>query len=625
MERLPVYVRLRPTEEEHLIRPEKNGLVINEEFFFNSSAVLVNASQETTFQTIGAPLVEATLRGVSSTLLTYGGAASGKTYSLFGGTKQYEKGMVLRALELLIEQKCECDLNVSFYEVTFHDQLYDLLQTRKSGDVGVGGSLRGVSQIALESNEQAARLVKIAQRNRSHPSHQITSVEVVRKDVAAGEVIRSHLYLVDLASSCYNSGISRQLCLLESVIVSLATSKASHVPFRQCRLTHALQLALCHRSNVALLCTVRPQRAFISDAIASLRFAARAAKIPIAKNFINSEPDPFLQAINLKHEVESLRRELSIQCLLSAGRNAIGTEPLTNSQLAEVNRQVEEFLLGGAFPDIISNRQLHAVFAAFRSIMAKTNSSTEHESLKLDMSKAKKSTNSAKGAKHNAKGETQIEKAKKTEPEATRVMARKQKDEAEKKAKSSEKTKEVERKSSKQSNNTPIQSESVIMDLIEKNDVIEHDNLDEQPDRETSFRMFCESEGRELVRLLREADKQAAEKEKIAQNEAIGCNNKIELRNMLKNDKMGSQLPDGRFVISEDELEDIKAMKQLKKEIAETRQQYEIHKAQAEYCREQAAKTAERVIQEFDAWEQRNFQTQTRLDMPSQNTVQQPL
>ena len=46
--------------------------------------------------------------------------------------------------------------------------------------------------------------------------------------------------------------------------------------------------------------------------------------------------------------------------------------------------------------------------------------------------------------------------------------------------------------------------------------------------------MFREGEGRELVRLLREAEKEADEREKTAQQEAINCNLKIKIRNKLK-------------------------------------------------------------------------------------------
>ena len=50
------------------------------------------------------------------------------------------------------------------------------------------------------------------------------------------------------------------------------------------------------------------------------------------------------------------------------------------------------------------------------------------------------------------------------------------------------------------------------------------------------------------------------------------------LRYFIQNNNFGSQLPDGRYVISEDELEEIKEMKRLKKEISKLRQNYEIEK-----------------------------------------------
>ena len=49
----------------------------------------------------------------------------------------------------------------------------------------------------------------------------------------------------------------------------------------------------------------------------------------------------------------------------------------------------------------------------------------------------------------------------------------------------------------------------------------------------------------------------------------------------FKNNNFGFQLPDGRYVISEDELEEIKEMKRLKKEISKLRQNYEIEKGES--------------------------------------------
>merc|ERR1712142_425019 len=105
----------------------------------------------------------------------------------------------------------------------------------------------------------------------------------------------------------------------------------------------------------------------MSDTLASLRFASRAAKIPITQD-VNSAPDPFLQARELKREVETLKRELSIQSLLSGGRSTIGIEPLNANQIQEAKRQVDEFLQGGTYPDIVSNRQLQGCIPGLPSI-----------------------------------------------------------------------------------------------------------------------------------------------------------------------------------------------------------------------------------------------------------------
>ena len=97
--------------------------------------------------------------GVSSTLLTYGGEGSGKTYSLFGGEKEHEKGLIQRALELLIEKKGPSDLSVSVYEVTAQDQLVDLLQPRQQ--VNVSDLVRNSSTVLLDRTDQGKRFERI--------------------------------------------------------------------------------------------------------------------------------------------------------------------------------------------------------------------------------------------------------------------------------------------------------------------------------------------------------------------------------------------------------------------------------------------------------------------------------
>ena len=120
--------------------------------------------------------------------------------------------------------------------------------------------------------------------------------------------------------------------------------------------------------------------------------------------------------------------------------------------------------------------------------------------------------------------------------------------------------------------------------------------------RETAYKIFKAEEGRELARILRESEETATEKEKLALEIALQCNQKIQKRKEIKNTKFGSLLPDGREIIDEDELEKLKSLKALKKEIFEDAKKYDIYMRQAGYCREQAQKTAERILEEFDQW-----------------------
>ena len=69
----------------------------------------------------------------------------------------------------------------------------------------------------------------------------------IRHDEAAGEVVRSRLQFVDLASGENSVSASRQLSLLEHVLIALSSNGRDHVPYRQCRLTHSLQRALDQR------------------------------------------------------------------------------------------------------------------------------------------------------------------------------------------------------------------------------------------------------------------------------------------------------------------------------------------------------------------------------------------
>lgn len=109
-----------------------------------------------------------------------------------------------------------------------------------------------------------------------------------------------------------------------------------------------------------------------------------------------------------------------------------------------------------------------------------------------------------------------------------------------------------------------------------------------------------------MVRLLRDAEVQAINLEKVSQEQAEIYNDRIKIRNELKVDIINQLylnfiqrkvrntpdevLPDGRPVITEDKLADILKLKSLKQELTDAEKKFHVSKAKAEYCRDQARK-----------------------------------
>ena len=118
----------------------KNGLSIGEEIFIQSEGAFSHIPQSEIFEKVGRQLVASALRGVNSTILTTGGSASGKTYSLFGNWNQsHEIGIIPRIIEELFRNfDSKTQIFLSSFEVTSSDRIFDLLLKRQEGDVMLG-------------------------------------------------------------------------------------------------------------------------------------------------------------------------------------------------------------------------------------------------------------------------------------------------------------------------------------------------------------------------------------------------------------------------------------------------------------------------------------------------------
>jgi len=117
-------------------------------------------------------------------------------------------------------------------------------------------------------------------------------LKLCRDDPSAGTHTESVLYLCDLAGSemvgkTYVTGeqlreagsINLSLTTLGLVINKLTDKSATHIPYRDSRLTRLLENALGGNSNTALLITCSPSPDNFSETLSTLRFGSRAKSI----------------------------------------------------------------------------------------------------------------------------------------------------------------------------------------------------------------------------------------------------------------------------------------------------------------------------------------------------------
>ncbi|KAI7863335.1 kinesin motor domain-containing protein [Spinellus fusiger] len=249
------------------------------------------------------------MAGYSGTVFAYGQTASGKTYV----RKKTQPGVIPRAVDDVFNYIKEDThgreylLRVSYLEI-YKEQIHDLLSEGENShpkvheDAKRGIYVKGLNETIVTTAEQVMQILKKGEgsrkvsateynkrSSRSHTMFQLV-IESKSKDLypgSQGAVRVSQLNLIDLAGSekvtndserqKEGAYINKSLLTLGTVISKLTSGQtATHIPFRNSKLTRILQPALSGNARICVICTVNPSVSSKEESLNTLRFAERA-------------------------------------------------------------------------------------------------------------------------------------------------------------------------------------------------------------------------------------------------------------------------------------------------------------------------------------------------------------
>ncbi|KAJ8019432.1 Kinesin-like protein KIF9 [Holothuria leucospilota] len=309
--------------------------------------------------------------------------------------KRVEQAITIRISYLEIYNEAMFDLLSTLPEAYMGAQQMTITEDE------YGVSVKGLTVHISNNEEEALNVLFEGETNRAIGTHSLNKVssrshciftihiESRSRTDSNAKYIRSKLNLVDLAGSerLSKTGsegktqqeamyINKSLTFLEQTIVALADRKREHIPYRQTKLTHALKDSLGGNCETIMIANIWGEASQIEETISTLRFATRMMCISINPG-VNEFYDPALLVKKLEKEIKHLKHELNMHDTL-ANRSQVSYESLSDTQLMEIQNQVRRYMDGSLEEiDIVNIRQIQAVFDSFKTIVSQMETEVE--------------------------------------------------------------------------------------------------------------------------------------------------------------------------------------------------------------------------------------------------------
>lgn len=357
VENVRVFIRIRPptepmqNEEENKIRLDKNNITIsklrNARTFKFCKVFDQNSSQIELYRSTTVPIVEKVLEGYNGTIFAYGQSGSGKTYTMIGDIRNSEfKGIIPNIFSHIFAQISLSNKDVSYvvtvtYLEIYNEEIRDLLsETPKKKLIvhekpGLGvyvkdllgftvDSLEGVTEILCKGNKnRATGWTKL--NDTSSRSHAIFTILIESRNKVSNKTTFGKLNLVDLAGServnktlatgdrLKEAGkINLSLSVLGNVISALVDGKATHVPYRNSKLTRLLQDSLGGNSLTAMIATISPNYLDYEESLYTLMYADRVRHI---QNYVSVNVEKRSVIETFEQKISDLQKQLEVLLL----------------------------------------------------------------------------------------------------------------------------------------------------------------------------------------------------------------------------------------------------------------------------------------------------------------------
>ncbi|PNJ31860.1 KIF9 isoform 3 [Pongo abelii] len=610
----------------HLKKDIRRGVVNNQQtdWSFKLDRVLHDASQDLVYETVAKDVVSQALDGYNGTIMCYGQTGAGKTYTMTGATESYKhRGILPRALQQvfrMIEERPThaITVRVSYLEI-YNESLFDLLSTLPYVGPSVtpmtivenpqGVFIKGLSVHLTSQEEDAFSLLFEGETNRIIASHTMNKnssrshciftiyLEAHSRTLSEEKYITSKINLVDLAGSerLGKSGsegrvlkeatyINKSLSFLEQAIIALGDQKRDHIPFRQCKLTHALKDSLGGNCNMVLVTNIYGEAAQLEETLSSLRFASRM-KLVTTEPAINEKYDAERMVKNLEKELALLKQELAIHDNLT-NRTFVTYDPMDEIQIAEINSQVRRYLEGTLDEiDIINLRQIKEVFNQFRVVLSQQEQEVE-STLRRKYTLIDRNDFAAISAVQKA-GLVDVDGHLVGEPEGQNFGL----------GVAPFSTKPGKKAKSRKTFKEPLRP-------------------DTPPSKPVAFEEFKNEQGSEINRIFKENKSILNERRKRASETTQRINaikREIDVTEEALNfqkslrEKQGKYENKGLMIIDEEEFLLILKLKDLKKQYRSEYQDLRDLRAEIQYCQHLVDQCRHRLLMEFDIWYNESF------------------